>query len=152
MLVFVKSWYSVEAKCSFVQKCWFFICKNDTKKIKMRAEDKKSALYNLVFEECNAKVLLTPHFCCRGTQSGDFQKREMCKNPRVLQCFLARKARAGSAKPRRDRLGASLPGPPRGGFCVLSFEPPLEPFSSESLLGKNLQSKFQKKCQNGFWA
>ena len=31
--------------------------------------------------------------------------------------------------------GGSLPGPPWGGFCVLSFEPLLEPFSSESLLG-----------------
>ena len=38
-------------------------------------------------------------------------------------------------------------GPPCGGFCVLSFEPPLEPFSSESLLGKN-----GRKTEAGGWA
>ena len=40
--------------------------------------------------------------------------------------------------PDRHRIGAgSLPDRPCGGFCVLSFEPPLEPFSSESLLGND---------------
>ena len=38
-------------------------------------------------------------------------------------------SRAGAAREPCDR--------PCGGFCVLSFEPPLEPFSSESLLGNH---------------
>ena len=50
-----------------------------------------------------AKVLLAPHFCCRGTQSDHFLKCEMCKNPKIFHSLLAKQASLAARRQRRRR-------------------------------------------------